>query len=261
MSSEPMSSGQRSGGQIGREPINGQQPTMIEWGGAGPAERLTGGLDRLKLDGPVGRRAGMWCAVAGFGLLLAAEVLPWMTVTTTSLPQDFPTVASGRVSSGAGELNVATDILNLGWLVVLAVLAAALVIGPALRRVVVATGLGLVAGQLALLAGVTRGIEHATKTTVFRGALVTSTLPVELNIGLYCAYGAVGLFAAALLLTGGVPRRLREAVPLTEEADPSPRGPADLTVTPIPSADPAADLSPWSRRGPDIDVSGRSPDR
>jgi hypothetical protein len=247
------------------EKINGEQPSMVEWGGVGPAERLTGRLDWLTTDRPVIRGAGIGCALAGFGLLVAAELLPWMSVTTSPLQQDFPTSTGGRVETGAAQLTVATDILNLGWLIVLAVVATALVVGPPVRHIIVAAGLGLVAGQLAMLAGITRGIEHTTNSSVFRGAIITNEVPVQLEIGLYCAYGAIALFALALLLAGGLPRRLRDAEVPIEEADPGLRGPADLTVTPLPAGDPGdypgTDRSPWSRHDPDIDVSGRHPDR
>jgi hypothetical protein len=238
------------------ERVNGERPSTIEWGGGGAAaERLGGRLDWLTTDRPMIRGAGIGCAVAGFGLLIAAEVLPWMSVDTGTAQQDFPPVTGGRLETGVAQLSVHTETFNLGWLVILAAVATALVVRPPVRRVVVAVGLGLVAGQMALLAGMTRGIAHTTTTSgVFRGAFVQTEIPVQLELGLYCAYAAAALFALALLLAGGVPRRLRDAGSAPEEQD---AGPADLTVTPIAPTDPSV----WSRGAPDIDVSGHQSDR
>jgi hypothetical protein len=234
------------------EKINGERPNVLEFGGGPAAEKL----DWLTTDRPVVRGAGIGFALAGFALLVAAEVLPWMSYATSVAQQDFPTSTGGRVTNGVAQLPVSTEILNLGWLVLLAVVATALAIRPPVRRVVVAAGLGLAAAQVALLAGLTRGIEHTTTTSsVFRGGFVQTEIPVRLELGLYCAYAAAVLFALALLLAGGVPRRLREAAePAPEEAD---EGPPDLTVTPVPTSDPSV----WSRRSSDIDVSGRDLDR
>lgn len=239
------------------ERINGEHPNVIEWGDSEPATGKVGGsLDWLTTDRPVIRGAGIGCALAGFGLLIAAEVLPWMSYATTTSQQDFPTTTGGRVTNGVAQLPVSTEILNLGWLVLLAAVATALAIRPPVRRVVVAAGLGLVAAQIALLAGITRGIEHTTGTsTVFRGGFVQTEIPVKLEFGLYCAYAAAALFALALLLAGGVPHRLRRAEAAPDEADDT--GPADLTVTPVQTGDPSV----WSRGGSDIDVSGRRFDR
>jgi hypothetical protein len=242
--------------------VNGMEPSTIEWGdtvrrGTG----LSGRLGELTAGRPVIPGAGFGCALAGFGALVAAEVLPWMSMITPSLGTDFPTGAGGRVEMGATQLTFSTDILNLGWLAVLGVVATALAVGPAVRRIVVGAGLGLVAGQIALLTGVTLGIKNSAKTGLFRGAFVSNEITVKIEIGVYCAYLAVGLFVLALLLAGGVPWRLRAADRVSDDADPSLRGPADLTVTAGQSADSGADLSIWSRRSEDIDVSGGRPDR
>jgi hypothetical protein len=87
---------------------------------------------------------------------------------------------------------------------------------------------------------------------VFRGGIQTE-VPVQLELGLYCAYAAAALFAVALLLAGGVPGRLRDAEEGSEERD---TGPADLTVTPVLAVDPSV----WSRDS-GINVSGRYLDR
>ncbi|MDT5035640.1 MAG: hypothetical protein QOE03_825 [Micromonosporaceae bacterium] len=242
--------------------VNGIEPTTIEWGDTvRRATGLAGRLGEFTAGRPVIRGAGIGCALAGFGALIAAELLPWMSMITPSLGTDFPTGAGGRVEMDVTQLLVGTDILNLGWLVILGVVATALVVGPAVRRVVVAAGLGLVAGQVALLTGVTRGIKHSANSGLFRGVFVSSQLTVKIEVGVYCAYLAVGLFGLALVLAGGVPRRLRTADRVSDDADPSLRGPADLTVTPGQAGDAATDRTIWSRRSPDIDMSGGRPDR
>jgi hypothetical protein len=236
---------------MSRERINGEQPSTVEWGG-GAGDRL----DWLATDRPVVRGAGIGCAVAGFGLLLAAQLLPWMSVTTSPLQQDFPTATGGRVDTGLAQLQVPHEMFNLGWLALLAVVATALVVRPPVRRLLVAAGLGLTAGQIALLAGITYAIKHNT-SPLFRGGLVLQPDSSALGFGLYCAYAAIGLCMLALLLAGGVPARLRDHEPAADHQDADLRGPVDLTVSPLPSADPAV----WSRHDPDIDSTRRQPGR
>jgi hypothetical protein len=232
-----------------------EQPNIIEGGGG--QDRL----DRLTAGSPVVRGTGLGCALAGFGLLVAAEVLPWLSVTTNAVQQDFPTSTGGRMEYGIAELPVYSEMFNLGWLIVLAAVATALALRPPARTAVVAAGLGLAAGQLALLAGLTRGVRH---NILFRGAVGQAPeLPIKLEAGLYCAYAALVLLALALLFAGGVPRRWRgQRGPTTtsndvESDDGGPAGPADLTVTPVPTADPAV----WSQAQTDIEVGGRRPER
>ncbi len=235
--------------------INGERPSVVEWGGGGAAAgKLGGSLEWLTTDRPVIRGAGIGFAVAGFGLLIAAEVLPWASAPSYSAAQELSaSAASGRVETSIAQLPLTTEMFNLGWLVILAAVATALVVRPPVRRVLVAAGLGLVAGQIALLAGITRGIEHMSLSEVFRSGFSQTEVPVQLELGLYCAYAAAALFAVALLLAGGVPRLPRDAEEVPEERN---TGPADLTVTPIPAADPSV----WSRDS-DINVSGRYLDR
>jgi hypothetical protein len=235
--------------------MSSEQQSIIE-GGGGP-----GRLDRFTPGRPAGRftagRAagfgvGLGCALAGFALLLAAQVLPWISVRTTPLQQDFPTSTGGRLERGLGELLVPTDMFNLGWLVVLAAVATALAVPPSARRVVTAAGLGLVAGQLALLVGLTRGIQD---NGALRGGFPQIAVPVNLEAGLYSAYGALVLFVLALVLAGGVPGWLRRSGPTSAPA--APAGPADLTVTPAPPVDPTV----WSQPRSDIEVGGQPRER
>jgi hypothetical protein len=216
--------------------MSSEQPSMIEDGGY-----------------PLVRGAGLGCALAGFGLLIAAQLLPWISMTTTPLQQDFPTSTGGRLERGLDELPIGTEIFNLGWLVVLGAVATALAVRPAVRRVVVATGLGLVGGQLALLAGMTRAVSH---NGLFRGTLTQPDLPIHLEAGLYAAYLALALFALALLFASGVAARWPgRSSGAADGAAAGEAGPADLTVTPLPTPDPTV----WSRT--DIEVGGARPER
>ncbi|NJC68966.1 hypothetical protein HC031_04375 [Planosporangium thailandense] len=218
-----------------------EQPSVVEWGG-GPVDR-PGWFG----SGRSTTVAGLGCAFVGFALLLAAELLPWVSVRTSALGQDFPTVGGGRIGYGIAELAAYTGMFNFGWLIVLAAVATALALRPPARRVAVAAGLGLVAGQLALLVGVTHGVRNVIQS---RGGLTGgSGQLVESGAGMYCAYAALVLFAAALLV-GGAPVRLRRSTGVAEE--PELPGPADLTVTPAPPGHPVpppavADPSVWSR--------------
>lgn len=220
-----------------------EQPAILEWGGLPGSGGDVGALTR---------GAGFACAVAGFALLIAAQALPWISLRTSPVQQDFPTASGGHLQRGLAELVIPTDIFNLGWLVVLGAVATALAVRPPARRVVVAAGLGLVAGQLALLVGMTRGIQHSS---ILRSTFPAPEPQVQFEAGLYSAYAALALFAAALLLAGGVRARLRQPVAPADE--PAPAGPADLTVTPVPAADPHV----WSRSGGHIEVGGQPPAR
>jgi hypothetical protein len=211
-------------------------------------------------DAPVARGPGLGCALAGFGLLVAAQLLPWASARTNPLLQDFPTASGGKVEIGLSQSQVPHEIFDLGWLVVLGAVATALAVRPSARRVVVAAGLGLVAAQLALLIGITYAIKHPPGGGFVSGALALRSLtPQRFEAGLYCAYLALALFAAALLFAGGVPRRLLFAggVPRRLRRPDAPPGPADLTVTAVPAADPTA----WSQRPADINVGDRRPER
>ncbi|WP_203981132.1 hypothetical protein [Planosporangium flavigriseum] len=199
------------------------------------------------------RGAGLGCALAGFGLLVAAQLLPWLSATTSPLQQDFPTSTGGRLERSLVELPLPTEIFNLGWLMVLGAVATALAVRGAARRVVVAAGLGLVGGELALLIGMTRTIK---RSGLFRGTFPQTALASHLETGVYCAYAALVMFALALLLAGGVPLWLRRRATPATEAEPV--GPADLTVTAAPTTDPAL----WARDPhTDIEVGGRQSER
>ncbi|HEV7898792.1 MAG TPA: hypothetical protein VGP31_13210 [Planosporangium sp.] len=209
--------------------------------------------DEHPTGNPAVRGAALGFALAGFGLLIAAQILPWASATTTPLQQDFPTTTGGRIEAGLAQLPVPHEMFNLGWLVVLAAVTTALAVRPAARRVVVAAGLGLIAGQLAMLVGITYEIKHPSNTAglVSSGLVLRFLTPQQLDIGVYCAYAALVLFTGAMLFAGGVPPRLRGPGPARDVADGM--GPADLTVTSDPLVLP--------QRQADIEVGGRPPER
>lgn len=229
------------------ERINGERPSTVEWGGGGPAEKLTGRFDMFATDRPLLRGAGFGLAVAGFVLLLISQVLPWMSYTTSFLEQDFPTGSGSRVELAYAELPMQTGFVELGWLALFAVVAVALVIGPAHRRIGVAAGLGLAAGQIALLVGLMYAISHASRLVTGRAvAGRTPEVPTAPGLGIYCALAAAVLLVGALLLAGGAGRRpVEPEYVLADDAEPDGlRPPSDLTVTPIQTDD----ASVWSDR-------------
>ena len=230
------------------ERVNGEQTNVVEWGSDGPAKRL----DWLAAERPVLRGAGVGLAVAAFVLVVIAQVLPWMGYNSTPLEQDFPTMSGGHIDVGLAKLPYATEHLQLAWVALLAAVAVALVIGPERRRVVVALGLGIAAGQVALLAGLTYNMLHTSRYMILGARVLpgtTDTVPTQLGLGVYCAYAAVVLFAGALLRAAGLRRRPHEDADGyeetgTDEPGAALRPPADLTVTPLPAADHAV----WSDR-------------
>jgi hypothetical protein len=217
----------------GPERVNGE---TMEWGGA-PAEKASW----LDAGSPIQRGAGFGLAVAGFVLLVVAQVIPWMSYTTNFLNQDFPTASGGTTTLGAADLPFSTEYLNLGWLALLAAVATGLVIGRRHRRIVMAAGLGLAAGQVALLAGLVYGIMHPNPLyqPAFGGG---GRLPTHVELGVFAAFAAVVCLAGALLLAGGFNHHQVPDEPADPEDDNA--GPADLTVTPVP----VEDVSVWSDR-------------
>jgi len=221
------------------EQTNGARPDLhvstIEWG----SDRS----GALRTGGPVQRGAGFGFAVAGFVLVVISQVLPWMTYTRSFANQDFPTGSLGRVEVSYTNLPFSTEFFNLGWLALFIVAAVALVIQPDRRRLVATAGLGLVAGQFALLVGLTYGILHTDR--IYAGNFGSGgQIPTSLDIGVYCAYAALVVLAGALLLAGGFWHRAPHDAADEQSAGEDERGPADLTVAPIP----ADDHTVWSDR-------------
>jgi hypothetical protein len=222
------------------ERTNGERPDLhlntVEWGSADPAGPSDG-------TGPVRRGAGFGLAAGGFVLLVVSQVLPWMSYARSVANQDFPTGAVGRVEVSYANLPFSTEFFDLGWLALFGLAAVALVIQPDRRRLLATAGLGLAAGQFALLVGLTYGILHTDRvyTSTFGNA---GPAQISLDIGVYCGYAALVLLAGALLFAGGFWHRSPHYATDEEYADADERGPADLTVAPIPADDPTV----WSDR-------------
>ncbi len=239
------------------EKINGEQPNTIEFGG-GAVERVRplGWLSGERPappggdgppDRPVLRGAGIGLALSGFGLLLAAEWLPWLSQSIDPSEQDFPTATGGRIEQGVTQLGTSADILHLGWLALLGVVAVALVIRPPARRVVAAAGLGLAGGQLALLVAIAHGILNQQRQMVNSRftPVGVARVPGDLELGFCCAVAALVLLAGALLLAGGAWRQRPQFAPDPADQEPGAlAAPTDLTVTPVTPSDPSI----WSNR-------------
>jgi hypothetical protein len=189
----------------------------VEWGGDKPVRWL----DRLLGDPETGRdplsAPALGGAVVASALMLAAELAPW----ASRVGADGPGLYVGQAG---GFLLVA---YYPGWMVLLAMIGAALVVRPRGRRIVVAAGLGWVAGLLVVIAGIAR---QATTGGAFVEPAQLQTAP---GPGMFFGFAAVLVAAVALVLTGwrpgaGARRRLR----LDREPDVDP-GPPDLTVTPV----------------------------
>lgn len=220
----------------------------------------------------VGRLVSAVCAVLGFGLVLAAELLPWLTVSLSMAETDFPTGRAGRVTYGLDQLGSWELLLyNLGWTILLIFVAVTLGIPARWRGMTAAAGLGALAGQLAVLVGLASAVSHG-------GGIASRTAPSQLNstlgTGLYSAFAAAALLAAALVAAGfpgwsGSLRRLavgRQAASgeAAGESRPgeAPGDPLGITVTPghagplnQPGRPAAAD------QGPGIDSIGGPADR
>lgn len=220
-----------------------EDTSTVEWGA-----RPDGDVDRARWwqRWPVSRRersesapprrmapAAVGCAVLGFVLVLAAELLPWMRA---SLPAAEPALGgTGRaLELGLDQLNSwQVLIYNPGWTLVFAALALALVAPPAWRRPAVALGLAACAGQLALLVGLAKTVRHG-------GGLsdrISGDVATSMDGGLYAAFGALLLLAAALLLCVAQPRPRRVhgsdgGRPEGAEGWRAEPGPIDLQVLP-----------------------------
>jgi hypothetical protein len=196
----------------------------VEWG----EDRPTGWLDRL-LGEPdeVGRRRisgpALGCAAIAVALLLAAQLTPWMVITDSTGVDSAP-------EGSEFYLDLISDFslfgYYLGWLVLLALVALALVIEAPTRRLVVAAGFGWTVGLFVIVIGLTRRVLSGGSPF---GATAAGT---TFGPGVFFGIAAVAFAVAALALSGWQPgtgrgrRQRRESEP---DIDP---GPADLTVTP-----------------------------
>jgi hypothetical protein len=198
--------------------------------GAGPATRTHG----FRIS-PI----GLGCAIVGFGLTLAAELLPWMTVRLgsardPSTGEFLPDQSGSGVDLGLDRLASWQSLLyNGGWIVLFALIAVALVADPRRRRTAIAAGLGAAAGQVTLLVGIAHAVNDGVG--IYGDGLTRlSGPPVQFGPGLYAAFGAVLVVAAALVFAGRVRGSRPGSAAVTAADQPTePAGPVDLTVTPV----------------------------
>jgi hypothetical protein len=201
-------------------------PATVEWGDDRPArwfDRFIGypqGGARRRLSAPA-----IGSAVVATLLMLAAELLPWGTVSTDATSQgqlNGSSVDNLYLGDAAGFLLAG---YYPGWLALLGLIGTALVARPAGRRRLIGGGLGVAAGLLVLTAGAARAI--------LAGNAFRSVVAVDIGSGpgMFFGFAAVLAAAAALVLTGWRPGRRRLRAP-DEEPDVEP-GPPDLTVSPV----------------------------
>ena len=207
--------------------------TTVEWGS--PAvERAARRRWRPRIGWP---RAGpgsaaLSCAVVGFALAVAAQLLPWMTVEfgVEGLNQAVPVdIGLDLLVSVPAAL-----VYQLVWPPLLGLVGAALVVARRRRRVVAAAGLGVAAGQVAVLAGLVRAIRYGAGVYSFgpNGVRTANQLPpITLGPGVYFGFAAVLLVALALVFAMGTRLRRGGVPPNEDEPDAGP--PPDLTVTPL----------------------------
>jgi hypothetical protein len=240
-----------------------ERVATVEWGETD--DRRSGWWDRiLGRDGPrpgepagpagpggaasIGR-LGVGLAAAGFCLLLAAEVLPWMRLSGAGSAGQLREQVGPQLSLGQlGTWEVLS--YHFGWTALLVIACLAQVVPAPARRYVATAGVGLIAGQFCVLVGLTRAISDG-------GGLVgpsaaNANPPVSYGEGMYTAFAALLLIGLAIGFAGRRPRqrpadRPPDAVDeVVEEVEH--RGPADLTVTPLAPSEiyhgPAADR--WS---------------
>ena len=198
----------------------------VEWGtGDRPARRFP------VLRFAVPRIGGLALAVAGFGLLVAAEILPWASVQSASANTAQTAVLGGnqlevgldRVTAGSGYT------YHVGVIVLLGAIGLVLASPPARRRILAGLALGVAAGQVLMVVAVTRTAMRTFDTltvlspsragTGFQtnlGLQADSGYRVVLGEGVYLACAAILLFIAAAVTTGLVHRGA--AGPAPEEA-------------------------------------------
>ncbi|GAA1038639.1 hypothetical protein GCM10009557_55200 [Virgisporangium ochraceum] len=204
----------------------------MEWGEDRPV-RL---MDRLFGDaGGGGQRLSApaeGAAVVVLALFIAAELVPWMSVTQQQqgigpdLPSQTSDVSLDTVGWGI------TAAYYLGLMMLLAVVGLVQVTRPHTRRALTAAGFGLSAAMLVLLVGAIRRAGEGGQYGPFDQGIEATVGPAP-----YLAIAGVLLVVAALVISGWRPvmatghRRPAPADPDEDDDDEEP-GPIDLTVTP-----------------------------
>ena len=209
-------------------------PATVEWGHerVGWMSRLLGrGEDR---PGEAARLSpvGLGCTIAGFTLILAAELLPWMVIDSAQV-SDQSAASSDRAGTELylGQIGSLPALMyDAGWMLLLALVAVHLVSPPMLRRMLAAAAFGVAGGQLALMIGLVRAVKQGGG--LLGGGGVGTAVHATLGIGVYAAFAALVLLLLGVRLARSRPGRRTASVPLAalDEA------PADLTVTPLPAS-------------------------
>jgi hypothetical protein len=238
--------------------------STVEWGSPATkraterAIRRGGRRPRLPLSASrTSLAAG--CAGGGFVLAVLAQLLPWArlrVVSPTVLDNPGSPVITGAIKDVGLEVlqfSPLVFVYDALWSVLFACVAVAFVVGRRRRRAVCAAGLGVVAGQLLMLAGIFRGISNVEDSIgLSGGGVVRVEVPVFVREGIYCAVAAVLLVGLALVLRTAPPARAAASAPreADDEGEFDAPVPADLTVTPL---EPFQSEVDW-RRPRDIDV-------
>jgi hypothetical protein len=205
----------------------------VEWGGDKPV-RL---MDRLFGDAGVGGQGlsapAVGAAVVAVALFVAAELLPWMSVTQQQqgigpeLPSETREVSLEAVGWGV------TTAYYVALMLLLAVVGLVQVTRPHTRRALTAAGAGVAAAMLVLLVGVIRRAGEGGQYGMFEQTADASAGPAP-----FIAIAAVLIAVAALVISGWRPavptghRRPAPADPDEDDDDDDEPGPIDLTVTP-----------------------------
>jgi hypothetical protein len=168
--------------------------------------------------------------VISVALFAVAEVLPWISIQTSSVPGVFePGSSPSRDTSIEGAGDGATIAYYVAVVVLLMVVSSALVSRQHARRSLVAAGFGLVAALLVIILGLIGKAGEGGDLAVFYD--VDSTA----GSAPYAAMAAVLAAAAALALSGWHPRhsigRRSEADAAEDDDDDGEPGPIDLTVS------------------------------
>jgi hypothetical protein len=203
----------------------------VEWGEDRPV-RL---IDRIfgdRATGPVSRLSlpAVAAGVISVALFAVAEVLPWISIQSSSVPGAFtPGLPNGRETSIEGVADGAVFAYYIGVVLLLMVVSAALVGRPHARRSLTATGFGLVAALLVVVLGLIAKAGEGGDLALFYDVDATA------GSGPYVAIAAVAAAAAALALSGWHPHRAigrRSAADVDDDDDSTGEpGPIDLTVS------------------------------
>ena len=198
----------------------------VEWGtGDRPARRFPA------LRFAVPRVGGLALAVAGFGLLVAAEIVPWASVQSASANTAQTAVLGGnqlevgldRITAGSGFT------YHLGVIVLLGAVGLVLASPPARRRILAGLALGVAAAQVLMVVAVTRTAMRTFDTLTVLNPSRSGT-GFQTNLGLQADSGyrvvlgeGVYLASAAIQHRDLRPTQANRAAPCGHHAVDHPR--------------------------------------